>query len=117
MPQRPHPATPQRLSNTCAGQDSAERGVAGGDALGHADKIRHEPVARAAEVDAQPAEAGHDLVDDEQYVVLAAQGLDAFPVSPRRGIHASGPPHLLAPETPPLPRVVLQDLTAGVGTL
>ena len=85
----------ERLHQPVGGDHRAERGVAGGDALGAGDHVGLVAVALGAEHVAQPAEGADDLVADQQHVVLVADLADPLEVAGRRREAAAGVLHRL----------------------
>ena len=74
-----------------ADADPAEREVARGDRLRELDHVRLHPPVLQAEHLSRPAEAGDDLVGDEEHVVLVADLADAREVVVLRDDHPARP--------------------------
>ena len=77
---------------------AAERQVPAGDALGEGDHVGDDLPALDAEVVPEAAEAGDDLVGDQQHLVLVADGADALEVAGRRHDDAADALHRLGDE-------------------
>ena len=88
-------ALAERLEQPVAGDHRADRGVAGGHALGAGDDVGHVAEVVAGEHVADPAERADDLVGDEQHVVLVADLADPLEVAGRRREAAAGVLHRL----------------------
>ena len=74
---------------------AAHRHRARGDALGEGDHVGHDAVALGREGVAEPAEAGDDLVEDQQDAVLVADRAQPLQVALGRGQHAGRARHRL----------------------
>ena len=96
----------ERLEQPVAGDHRAERGVAGGHALGAGDDVGLVAEALGAEHVAEPAEGADHLVGDQQHVVLVADLADPLEVAGRRREAAAGVLHRLE-----------EDRRDGVGAL
>ncbi len=88
-------AVAQRVINALAAEHRAHRHDAVGDPLGHGDQVRHDVEVLGGEAAAQPAEAGDDLVEDQQDAVPVADFAQALQVALGRDQHAGGPGHRL----------------------
>ena len=74
---------------------AAHRHRAGGDALGEGDHVGHDAVAFGGEGVAEAAEAGDDLVEDQQDAVLVADRAQPLEIALRRRQHAGRAGHRL----------------------
>src|SRR6185295_7182344 len=101
---------PERRSDPLADEDAAERHVPGGDALGEGDHVGLDAVALRGPPLSGSAEAGDDLVRDEEDVVLLAQRADGTPVALGRRDHATGADDGLAEECRDLAAALVEHL-------
>ena len=74
---------------------AAHRHRARGDALGEGDHVGHHAVALGGEGVAEPAEAGDDLVEDQQDAVLVADRAQPLQIALGRRQHAGRARHRL----------------------
>ncbi len=88
-------AAHEGVVDALAHDDARHRHGAGGDALGERDHVRDDAVALGRERGAQTAEAGDDLVEDQQDAVLVADLAQALEVALRRRQHAGRARHRL----------------------
>ena len=102
-------ALAERLHQPVADQHAAERGVAGGHALGEGDDVGLVAVTLRAEVVAQPAERADHLVGDEQHAVAVADLPDPLEVPGRRREAAAGVLHRLQEDGGHRLRALAQD--------
>ena len=89
---------PERRPHPAAHDHGAERHVAGADSLRAGDQVGREGVPLAAEPASEAAEAGDDLVADEEHIALPADPLDRRPVALGRRDRPAGADHRLADE-------------------
>ncbi len=78
-----------------AHQHAAHRHRARGHALGEGDHVRHHAVAFGGEGMAEPAEAGDDLVEHQQDLVLVADRAQPLQIALRRRQHRGRAGHRL----------------------
>lgn len=98
------------INDAGAGDKGAERRVSAGDALGSHDDVGSNAPVLHSEVLAGATEAGHDLIGDEQYLVLAASFGDARQIAFRRsGSTESGAAHRLEDEAGNVGGVLFED--------
>ena len=88
----------QHLPDLVRDDDAGQRRVGRGQALGDGDQVGLDAVVVGAEHRAEPAEAGDDLVGDQQHVVFLQHRLDLLPVAGRRRHDAAGAEDRLADE-------------------
>ena len=74
---------------------AAHRHAARGHALGEGDHVGHDAVALGGEGVAEPAEAGDDLVEDQQDAVLVADRAQPLQIALRRRQHRGRARHRL----------------------
>ena len=74
---------------------AAHRHAAGGDALGEGDHVGHDAVALGGKGMAEPAEAGDDLVEDQQDAVLVADRAQPRQIALGRRQHGGRARHRL----------------------
>ena len=74
----------ERVVDARLHKDRPHRHGAVGDAFGGGDHVRRDAEVVGAERRAQPAECGNDLIEDEQDIVLGADGGQALQVTARR---------------------------------
>ena len=84
------PFLEERGGDGVAGDDGADRGVGGGEALRGEDHVRADVVEVGGEPRADAAEAGDHLVGDEQDAVAVADRADALEVAGGRRERAAG---------------------------
>ena len=95
VPEHPARALDQRLGHPGPGEHGAHRRVRRGEALGHADQVGGDALARAGEELADPTEAGDHLVGHQQDAVPVGDLPQAGPVARRRRDRAAGVLHRL----------------------
>ena len=72
-------------------QDTTERGIARGDALGHRHQVRADAPSLGRELPTRSAEAGDHLVGDQEDVVTTAELLESLQVALGRTDHTTRP--------------------------
>jgi hypothetical protein len=99
----------QRVVDLARGDHAAERRRTVAHRLGEDDHVRHHAEGLRREHRAQAAEAGDDLVEDQQQAMPVADRAQAFEVTPWRHQHAGGAGHGLDDHGSDVARIVQGD--------
>ena len=89
----------QYLPNTIADDNTGERLVGTGQALGDGHEVRLDGVVMAAEIGTDTAKTGNHFIDNQQHIVLGQYRLDRLPVAFRRRHDTAGSQHRLGNES------------------